>query len=51
MILSILATSLTAFLRQASGKSKADFYCDDLILNDDRLAVKTYSGMPHDDLK
>ena len=35
---------------QAAGY-KADFFCDDLVLKDDRVAVMAYNGMPADDLK
>lgn len=38
-------------LKKASGSLKNDFSCDDMILNDDRVAVLTYDGMAADDLR
>lgn len=37
-------------IKKAAGY-KADFFCDDLVLKDDRVAVMAYTGMPADDLK
>ena len=38
-------------IKKASGKLPVDFTCDDIILNDDRVVVKVYDGIPKDELK
>ena len=38
-------------LKKASGKAMYDFSCDDMVLNDDRIAVKLYDGIASDTLK
>ena len=47
----IVVTIYSIFSSQSAGGLKTDFTCDDMILNDDRLAVKVYDAMPRDDLK
>jgi len=34
--------------KKAAGKLNLDFSCDDLVLQDDRIVVQTYTGMPRD---
>jgi len=38
-------------IKKAAGKLKIDFTCDDMILNDDRVVVKLYDGIPKDVIK
>jgi len=33
-------------VKKAAGKLNLDFSCDDMVLNDDRIAVKMYDGIP-----
>lgn len=35
-------------IKKAAGKLKVDFTCDDMVLKDDRIAVRLYDGMPKD---
>jgi len=35
-------------LKKAAGELTVDFTCDDMILNDDRVAVRVFDGMPRD---
>lgn len=35
---------------QAAGELKMDFTCDDMVLNDDRIAAICFSGMAADKL-
>ena len=37
-------------LKKAAGRLKKDFTADDIILNDDRVAVKMFDGMGVDSL-
>ena len=35
-------------VKQKEGKLKNDFFCDDMIVNDDRIGTKLYDGIPKD---